>query len=354
METTLRNRTFIFGFFWVLAVFLPGVGIIGCTRTAETPPPNLPQQTPSSPSSDAAAPEARPPEEAPDKIDPSAAASEDSEISEILQSQRLRKEEEKERKEAQEALEKENEARRLEELKKYVASLGEPLVDHPEDLKHYPDCPYPVWIDPKNRRVVLLGEVCQSESPLEMFACLRGTKEHEAVLSVPTEAAVVHTALLLMGAKPGHPVQYGPEGQYTPAAGTEIEITVHWKDAQGKVQTARAQDWIKNMQTGEPLASDWVFAGSGFWKDETTGKQYYKAEGGDFICVSNFSSAMLDLPVESSQSNADLVYQANPDRIPPRGTAVTVILTPQLKADGKASDEKAKSEAQKGEVGGEK
>ena len=51
--------------------------------------------------------------------------------------------------------------------------------------------------------------------------------------------------------------------------------------------------------TGKNLNIDWVFAGSGFWKDEETGKQHYQANGGDFICVSNFPTATLDLPVHT-------------------------------------------------------
>ena len=75
------------------------------------------------------------------------------------------------------------------------------------------------------------------------------------------------------------------------------------------------------------------FAGSYFWKDEETGKEYYQAEGGDFICVSNFSTAMLDIPVESSQSDAELMFEAFTERIPPRGTPVRLTLKP-LKGQG--------------------
>ncbi len=45
-----------------------------------------------------------------------------------------------------------------------------------------------VWLDTKNKRVVLEGEVCLREGQLEMFACLKGTKEHESIVAVPTKA----------------------------------------------------------------------------------------------------------------------------------------------------------------------
>jgi len=138
---------------------------------------------------------------------------------------------------------------------------------------------------------------------------------------------------LALGAEPGHPVQYSPK--YVPASGAEVEIDVVWKDAEGKLQRGRAQDWVRNVDTGKALGSNWVFAGSGFWEDETTGQRHYQAEGGDFICVSNFPSAMLDLPVESSQSNNALLFEAFTERIPPRGTPVTLILKPKLNSTDK-------------------
>jgi hypothetical protein len=221
--------------------------------------------------------------------------------------------------------------RRKAALKEVIDTLGEPLVDNADDLKKMNPL-FPVWIDMKNKRVVVQGVVCQTNAPLEMFAVVTGTKEHEAILSIPIEAKVVHAALLAVGAEAGQPVQFGPNPtDYKPATGSEIEITLKWKNDKGELQTARAQEWIKNVKTGKPMEHNWVFGGSGFWKDEKTGVEYYKAEGGDFICVSNFPSAMLDLPIESSQSNDELLFQANSERIPPRGTPVTMILHRVLK-----------------------
>ena len=222
-----------------------------------------------------------------------------------------------------------NAQRRQAALKEVIDKLGPPLVENIDKLTRAHPL-YPVWIDKQKKRVILEGSICQTNAPLEMFAVPTGTKEHEAIVSVPTEAYVVHAALLAVGAKPGKPVEFGPKpSDYKPATGTEIDITVKWKNEKGEIQTARAQDWIKNVKTGKSMKEPWVFGGSGFWKDEQTGIEYYKAEGGDFICVSNFPSAMLDLPIESSQSNDELMFQANRDRIPPLNTPVTLILTPK-------------------------
>jgi hypothetical protein len=80
---------------------------------------------------------------------------------------------------------------------------------------------------------------------------------------------------------------------------------------------------------------DWVFAGSSFWTDEDTGKVHYSANSGDLICVSNFNTATLDLPVESSQANASLLFTAFTERIPPHGTKVRLVLIPRQKEEPK-------------------
>jgi len=213
-----------------------------------------------------------------------------------------------------------------------LPDLGSPLVDAPENLKRLHE-KYPVWIDGKEKNVVVLGVVCQRRVPLELFACLRGSKEHEAVVSVPTKAAFVHAALLAVGAEAGAPVQFRPK--YVPASGSVVEITCVWKDAQGKRQTMRAQDWVRNAKTGKAMELPWVFGGSRFLKDPDTGKEYYQADGdGDLICVSNFPGAMLDLPIESTSSDTSLLFEAFTEHIPPRGTPVTLILSPKPKPSG--------------------
>jgi hypothetical protein len=58
------------------------------------------------------------------------------------------------------------------------------------------------------------------------------------------------------------------------------------------------------------------------------GKKVYLANDGDVICVSNFETALLDLPIKSPKDNADLVYVAHTARIPPLETKVVVVLEP--------------------------
>lgn len=193
---------------------------------------------------------------------------------------------------------------------------------------------YDVWIDPAHKRVVMDGTVVLTRGMLELFACLKGTKEHEAILAVNTKAYAVHAGLLAVGAKAGTAVQFQPT--YKPASGDQIDITLIWTDKAGKVRREPAQSWIRDLKTKQEMKIPWVFAGSGFWQDGTTGQKLYLAEGGDLICVSNFSSAMLDLPVESTQANNQLQFEAFSERIPPLGTRVRVVLTPKLNSKSMA------------------
>ncbi len=185
-----------------------------------------------------------------------------------------------------------------------------------------------VWIDSKNKQVIVDGQICLNKGMLEMFAVPKGTKEHESIVSVNTKAQVVHAALLAVGAVPGTTVRFQPK--YTPATGPKVDVFVYWVDEQGKQQKAKAQDWIRDIKTKKAMEYPWVFGGSGFYVDPETKKSYYLAEVGDFICVSNFPDAMMDLPVESTDSNDDLEYEAFTERIPARGTKVTLVLAPQI------------------------
>lgn len=79
------------------------------------------------------------------------------------------------------------------------------------------------------------------------------------------------------------------------------------------------------------MTADWVFTGSGFYVETEgpdKGTKYYKAEGGDVICVANFPSAMIDINQESTSSEASLLYEAWTERIPPLETEVTVEISP--------------------------
>ena len=254
-----------------------------------------------------------------------------------------------------------------------------------------------VWLDVEGKRLILKGEVVLREGLLEMLVCLKQTKEHESILSVPTKAQTVHAGLLALGAEPGRPVQYVPE--FKPPTGQKLDIFMTWTDEDGKLHRVPAQSWVRNatrryfieklaklpaevdlpkdknlkyddkrgemlwygpmtekdrdlfLSLSEDLAyrkvvrsffqqtklremkADFVFTGSGLFTDPKTGEKYYQAEAGDLICLANFSSSVIDINAESSATNEGLMFEAWTERIPPVGTAVDIELLPVFKKD---------------------
>jgi hypothetical protein len=183
----------------------------------------------------------------------------------------------------------------------------------------------------KARRVLVSAEVCLREGQLELLMCRKQSKEHEAILTADVDARKIHEALLLAGATEGSPVQYAPK--YRPASGTKIRVSLQYMDKDNKLVTVPARSWIKNMNSGKELESDWVFAGSQLVTNPLDpDKKRYLANDGDLICVSNFETALLDLPIKSPKDNADLVFVAFTEHIPPLETKVVVILEPDPEA----------------------
>lgn len=177
------------------------------------------------------------------------------------------------------------------------------------------------------RRVLVDAYVCLRQGQLEQFLTRKRTKEHEAILAADVDARDIHTALILAGAEAGKPVQFRPK--YKPAHGGAIKIFLEYDDRGQKVRLP-AQKWIRNAKTKKDLDHDWVFAGSHLIPDplDNTKKPYYAANDGDLVCVSNFDTAMLDLPIVSTKDNDDLNFEAHTERIPPLETRVQVILEP--------------------------
>ena len=222
-------------------------------------------------------------------------------------------------------------AQDVEEAATKPRDLGPPLVDDPSSLVPM-DRQAPIWIDKKNRWVVLQGEVCSVDYPLEFFASY-STKAYESVLAVNVKAEIIHTCLVRVDAKPGHPARFDSNfspPKFSPPTGTEIVIEVRWKDAGGKLQSANAQQWVRNIKTKKALDTNWVFAGSVFVNDQETKKEYYAADAGDLICVLSSPYAMLDLPLFGYGAIEARTFEAFKEHIPPRETPVTLLLKPIL------------------------
>jgi hypothetical protein len=184
-----------------------------------------------------------------------------------------------------------------------------------------------IEIEGDKRRVVVQSYVCLRQGGLEQLLTTENGKKHESILAADMDARMIHTALLACEAKPGHPIRFQPKLE--PPAGAVIKITLEYKNKDNKVVRVPAQQWIKNSKTKKDLAQDWVFAGSVLISDPLDKKAppFYGANSGDVICVANMDTALLDLPIESN-SEGDLSFEANTERIPAENTPVLIILEP--------------------------
>lgn len=265
-----------------------------------------------------------------------------------------------------------------------------------------------VLMDFPNKRLFLKTTACLTSGLLEMFLCLKQTKEHESIVAVDAEAYTIHAALVAMGAKEGTPVKFEPE--YQRPSGDVIDIYMHYVDQQGKLQRRKAQELIRHSrqrfheapfetlpegmkldpdsnlrydptnkfliwygpmteaeradllklspdkkyqetierfyQEGLPreTKADFVFVGSGFADDGENGKRYL-AEAGFVICVANFSTAMIDVAVESSANGSEsLSFEAWEERLPPPKSEVLIELVIAPKPVEKSATEKPDAE----------
>ena len=99
-----------------------------------------------------------------------------------------------------------------------------------------------LWFDPKQRRLYLRARVVLRDGYLEHLMCLKGTKEHEAILATDAVPIEIHRSLLLTRADQGKPVQFFPK--FEPPTGSAIAIELQWKK-DGKVHTQDARQWVK-------------------------------------------------------------------------------------------------------------
>ena len=192
-----------------------------------------------------------------------------------------------------------------------------------------------IWINHEDKQVMVRGRICLQEGQLEMFACPGSTKAHESVIASEAPASEIHACFEALGFPPGHPVKWDPK--YTPAQGPLVKILVGWNDDDGNFVQVNAREMIKIAGTDKTLETDWVFGGSEIYVDNVTNEKIYYADSGEMVCLSNFSTAMLDVPIESSDAADGLLFEANKEKIPPPNTKAYMIFVPR-KAETKPAD----------------
>ena len=208
-----------------------------------------------------------------------------------------------------------------------------------------------VRINLEERCVDVDGAICIDQGTLELVACTKNSKEHESIVAIEAKARHIHTALLLLGAKSGHPAmrkRVGEEGEERwvdiPPRGGPVDVSLVVPDDKGKPVERPVSDFIAPTSAedpgGEPegAAKDekfptntFLFAGSHLVAEGEGPQAYLADRSGDVISIATFGDELLCLPEVHSHENGALLWQANSSQLPRVGTKVTLRLRPKTK-----------------------
>jgi hypothetical protein len=185
-----------------------------------------------------------------------------------------------------------------------------------------------VRLDVAKRQAWFEAEICLRAGALEFLVCARDTKTHESILHTKARASHLHAALLVLGLRPGKPARWSGDDEaarFLPPAGAKLRIDVAWKDKKGTDHCVDATTWLTSSDTKKPFDAPkhWVFVGSEVLPDG----RYWAEIDGDVISLTNFASAVVDVPFQSSNVDELRDILANTAAIPPLRTKVRVIVT---------------------------
>jgi hypothetical protein len=206
------------------------------------------------------------------------------------------------------------------------------------------------------------SRVCLKEGLLELIACTKDTKEHESIIVIDAKPSHVHTALLLIGAKPGNPAQRQPiDPEMTrfrdiPPSGGPVNVFLAFKDPEGKQVEFPISDFIKRADdhdgSPEPATEGgdgkfpthtFLFAGSILVGEGDGPRQYLCDSNGNVISISTFGDELLCLAGFHEQANGALMWQVDGTKLPAVDSKIILRLRPAegKKPPGPASEPKA-------------
>lgn len=207
-----------------------------------------------------------------------------------------------------------------------------------------------VEINLKERCVDVASTVCLAEGALELIACTKNTREHEAIIMIEAVPKHVHTALLLIGARPGNPAMRKPIDKEAtrwmdlPPSGGPVDVSLVFPDKEGKTVERPISDFIvANNDASDGTAegakperfstNTFLFAGSILHGEKDGPRQYIADSSGNVISITTFGDEVLCLPDFHDNANGALMWQIDGTHLPPVGTKVTLRLRPQLQAE---------------------
>lgn len=194
------------------------------------------------------------------------------------------------------------------------------------------------------------ADVCEDFGLLEVIACVKDTRDHESVVSTEAKPSHIHTALLLLGARPGSPAMQQmlegdpPRFRTILPSGSPVDVYLVVKDDKGVASERPVNEFIIRAPemydaVGQPIPEEdtkkenfpthtFLFAGSVLLPGEGDGPRRYLADTeGNIVSISTFGDELLCLPSIHDKSNESLVWQADSDLL--KAGKVILRLRPQ-------------------------
>ncbi len=174
------------------------------------------------------------------------------------------------------------------------------------------------------KKIEISGIVNMQKGLIELLATAPGGKEHESVMVLNCNPALLQTALILIGLEQGGGANQ--QGSDSPIYGDFVYAYIQWGEGK-KQKLVRAETFILDQKSNRPmLNTPWVFTGSQFIQHYKTGEKIFAANVNGILIATYYDpSAILNNPLKERAD--DTSYYANPKVIPPKGTKITLILT---------------------------
>ncbi len=190
-----------------------------------------------------------------------------------------------------------------------------------------------VTFDQISREIRFPAVVNMDAGLLEFLVVHTHGKAHEALFTTDISATDLNLAFILLRYSASHELDQAPVGADAKPtivapeikAAARINIAAEWQTAAGKTRRVAVNELIQHGVKATAMPpSPWLYTGSEF----RDGK-FAAQSTGDLIAIFMSSSALINYPGEDYQS--DEVWTPFPKRLPPLGTAVTLILSPDQK-----------------------
>ncbi len=191
-----------------------------------------------------------------------------------------------------------------------------------------------IILDPKSREIRIPTQVNMQDGLLEFLLVHQNGKTHESLLLTDISPTHLNLAFTLLRYPPSRelyalPNDHGGASNNYPDVPAEIKsaarirIDAEWLDGE-TTRRIPVNEWIQHtVKTTAMPAGPWVYGASEFHDGK-----YAPELSGDIIAIFLSAAAIVNYPGDDNRD--DTVWVSFPKRVPPKGTAVTLIISPFL------------------------